>query len=76
MGSSVKVRCPVSPESVELSLSGFSEPPLLPHAPGSLYGSVPCILLLEKGVKCKGHYYCSFKVSENPVMFCDPVLGT
>lgn len=33
--------------------------PVLPHAPGSLYGSVLCILFLEKGVKCKRHYYCS-----------------
>lgn len=49
--------------------------PLFPHAPGSLCGSVPCILLLEKGVKCKGHYYCLFKVSDNPVMYYRPGHG-
>lgn len=53
--------------------------PLFPHTPGCLYGSVPCILLLEKGVKYKGHYYCSFKVSDNllsETMYYGPVLGT
>lgn len=50
--------------------------PVLPHAPGSLYGSVFCILLLEKDVKYKRHYYCSVKVSENAVMYHGTVLGT
>lgn len=38
-------------EAVELSLSGLSMSPLSPRAPGSLYWSVPCILMLEKGVQ-------------------------
>lgn len=59
-------------EAVKLSLNGFLVSPLLPYAPGGLCGSVPCIPLLEKGVKCKGHYCYLFKVSE--ILLCTKVL--